>query len=313
MSIAYMNYITIFSTRTIREGALFHNGLERKDSEELRNYFDKYYKEIVPEISEKNWWSTYKQYGIVDEVFFTELRKDFAESPEKEITVDDVIDEFINSIKNARENEIDKRSQDFFGIDSQIGECLRRLISESEKERERKKEREKKIAERSKVYCLPAFASGDTPTDYYYSYAVELLKTGEGAGNDNNGWIQALYDAAKALSSSSNEGFELILILHDKDLGGKYEEQDVFVLEDVSKYISEKNCKIVFFKHTSNDFVRLVLNNGLSSYDVYLQADKSISKYAKWERIVGELDNLPYDSSCDSKCILSKIEELEKS
>ena len=105
------------------------------------------------------------------------------------------------------------------------------------------------------------------PTQLYMLYegvyAIHLL---ESRYEDKNceRWVPTLLKCAKALAGT--EIIDVRLILHDRDLGEKYANEDVTILPpddaaELAKGVIDENChlQIVFFKHTTNDFTLKIL------------------------------------------------------
>lgn len=98
-------------------------------------------------------------------------------------------------------------------------------------------------------------------------YAIKCLDNNEIKSNE---WISSLIQFAKSLASQ-NDQLEINLVLHDKDLGSKYDKpnpptiitedkikeefKDVPILQTLQK---DDLCRIAFFQHTTNAFVDIL-------------------------------------------------------
>lgn len=302
-----MNYITFFSTKIFREGSLFYQA-KKLDSEEIKEYFRRQIpEEIIPPMTSETWWLIFQKYHFSEEQFIERLKASVTTPSEDDITLEEIIEEFKEGVKATTPDNEQQITRDFYELHDCIGSCLNELRSSRNAELEKK--RQDFIDERSKVYALDCVTKDN---DTYFSFAIPALKNGEGAEDENNGWIPSLCSAAQALSGSMDGDFEIRLVLHDKDLGGEYKNNDVYILNDVARYISNPKVKIVFFKHTSNDFVRVILKKHLSSLEVFNHIKSAIDAYEKQKEIVEFLDSFPYVSKDKVKLALT-IEELKNS
>jgi len=116
-------------------------------------------------------------------------------------------------------------------------------------------------------------------------YAVHCLEGKD--RNIHNKWIPTLVSCANTLAEG--EDYVLNLILHDKDLGDntKYTEKDVLPLmdADVKNLLNSfslqlpsnmKKCHIVFFKHTTNNWVKILRTPYSSSRNLGEEIDVAL-------------------------------------
>lgn len=117
--------------------------------------------------------------------------------------------------------------------------------------------------------------------------------------NNHNQWIPTLVSCATSLAGG--EDFVLNLILHDKDLGDntKYTEEDVLPLADADvKHLlngfsvplpsNMTKCHIIFFKHTTNVWVKILRTRYSSSRNL----DDEIDVALRGCRELGILNNM---------------------
>ena len=308
-----MNYITFFSTRFFSKGDLFYKGDESSSpvsvlsSPILNKYFEQFVpNDFIPEFTETTWWDIYndKKYDFKDEDFLKLIKEHL--SPSSETSFEDIQDELENYIRNATADQIKDFTEGFYQLDPVIPRCLNILRDGILEKKEQ--EYSSKIDALAKVYSLAKITDEE---DQYFAYAVHILE-GE-AQKGSHLWIDTIINAVKELTNSK-EDVSIQLVLHDKDLGGEFATKDVYVLEpnQVKNYTSEINCKIVFFKHTSNGIVDLLSKPEKSSKDVYDIVKELMEKYSQMKDKVREIDQLPYteDGSWECYQITQGIKEL---
>lgn len=295
-----MKHITFYSTKIFSEGTLFYKAQELSSPQIISYFEESVPEEAVPEFTQSSWWNLYKRYQIDDDAFLKLIKEHISSDPDAP-PYEVVEDEFIKSVKAALADQVDDVSRGFYEeISSVIPKCLDILRDEIvEKKRI---ERNKFIQNLSKVYSLPAKQVQDEEKrDQYYAYAIKALeKKWSDDENGSKNWIGKLIEAAKDLAGiKDNETYEIQLVLHDKDLGGKYVTRDVYVLDSkqIGKYTPDQKCHIIFFKHTSNEFVNLLRNRELTSLDIYKKVNDTHIKYSKKLELIKDLDQSPYDKT----------------
>lgn len=300
-----MKLITFYSTKIFSEGTLFYKAQELS-SQKIIDYFNKKSipeevkksipKEEVPVFTQSSWWDLFTRYQLSDKAFL-ELIKEHISSDSKGEPYEKIENEFVNVVKAAPEDQVNAVTYDFWEMSTVIPECLNIMRDEIVE-----KERLKTEQELSKVYSLPSIqGQGEEKENQYFAYAIKALE-GDWKDDENGSknWIGQLIEAAKELADiKENDDYDIQLVLHDKDLGGIFVTRDVYVLdsEQIKKYTQDPKCHIIFFKHTSNEFVNLLGNNELTSLEIYKEVKNSSAKYSEVLENIKELDRSPYIST----------------
>lgn len=286
-----MKLITFYSTKIFSEGTLFHKAQELS-SQNIIDYFKKSIpEEVVPKFTKSSWWNLFRHYQLSEKALLALIKERISSDPQAPSY--EKIEKEFTDLKKTSEEELGEAVSDFYdGISpSVIPECLKIM---------RDKLIEKAFIQNlSKVYSLPAQQGQDGEKEnQYFAYAIKAL---EGDWKDDEkgskNWIGQLIEAAKELADiKENDDYDIQLVLHDKDLGGIFVTRDVFVLdsEQIGKYTQDPKCHIIFFKHTSNEFVNLLGNNELTSLDIYKEVKDSLSKYSEVLDRIKDLDLSPY-------------------
>lgn len=148
-------------------------------------------------------------------------------------------------------------------------------------------------------------------------YAVHLL---EGNHEDKEGklWIPTLLKCAKALAQEN--AINVRLVLHDRDLGEKFVEDDVTCLDEdnTKKFAGEEmnglaSLSIVFFKHTSNAFALEILGKPWTSnrLSIHEEVDKWINLYSTdLPKHLMAIDSAPYGMDSPLEVINAHYKEI---
>lgn len=289
-----MKLITFYSTKIFSEDTLFYKAQELS-SPKIIDYFQKSIpKEEVPEFTQSSWWDLFTRYQLSDKAFLELIKEHISSDPEA-APYEDIEKEFVKGVKAAPEDQVNAVTYDFWKMSTVIPECLNIMRDEIGK-------KEKIIQDLSKVYSLPSIqGQGEEKENQYFAYAIKALE-GDWKDDENGSknWIGQLIEAAKELADiKENDDYDIQLVLHDKDLGGIFVTRDVYVLdsEQIKKYTQDPKCHIIFFKHTSNEFVNLLGNNELTSLEIYKEVKNSSAKYSEVLENIKELDRSPYIST----------------
>ena len=113
--------------------------------------------------------------------------------------------------------------------------------------------------------------------DVFAIKSLDVEERDNCAKDSKSEWIMALVNFAKDYSNGSN--MKLYLILHDKDLSS-YRGKDTYVctLEESKKLSGEDNCTVIFFAHTTNQFVK-ILRKPLGDRNICSEVDMAIQNY----------------------------------
>ena len=118
-------------------------------------------------------------------------------------------------------------------------------------------------------------------------YAINCLEQNE-KDNGGNNWIPSLVKFAKSLS---REPVDINLVLHDKDLGTKYDKPNpptVFTEQNIVKEFESlkdllcdgTKCRIAFFQHTTNSFVDILNDSKNPKRIIHEEVKAAFDRYS---------------------------------
>lgn len=141
-----------------------------------------------------------------------------------------------------------------------------------------------------------------------------------------NKWIQTLIDILvkeyqKDIITMPNK-LRINLVLHDKDIAGKYELYDSYVIHEKqelesliqdTKLLKKIDLHIAFFKHTNNRFVKILQNNELEERNVNKEIKEAMDNHLFIDKLIDIIDQIPYIENSETLfCDLQNTEIVDE-